>query len=530
MILGDPATTARSDGANSVTIDDIFRQHAKRRPDALALIDAVNREAFTDGTPHRLTYAAADRIVSAIAGRLGQMGLPTDSVVAIQLPNIAETILTTLAVWRAGMIAATLPLLCRRTDAVTALARIGAKALITCGRVGAFNHSQFAMTVGADVFSIRYVCGFGANLPDGVVSFEDLLATDPPPDAAAPPDRAPRYNAAAHLAAITFDVNTSGIVPVARSHAELLAGGLAVLLESGLPQDAKILSTMVPSSFAGIGLTLVPWALCGGTLVLHHPFDAATLGDQARDEQCTTLILPGPVAFRFAQAGASAGQRPVSVIAAWRAPERLATSAAWRHADTQLIDVAIFGEAGFVPARRGESGKPDALPAGAILAPRGSGDGVTVAELIRTDAGTVALRGPMVPHHAFPPGIETSGLPCFEIDRESLVDTGYTCRLDATTAAIIVTGPPSGIVGVGGYRFPLQDLQGIVAEVDGGATIAALPDPLTGQRLIGTTTDRDTMRAALNRAGVNPLVAAAFRDRNGLTASQPDSPMALTGR
>jgi hypothetical protein len=529
MILGDPATAAHANGANSVTIDDIFRRHARRRPDALALIDAVNRAAFTDGRPHRLTYAAADRIVSAIAGRLGEMGLPTDSVVAVQLPNIAENILTTLAVWRAGMIAATLPLLCRRNDAVTALARIGAKALITCGRVGAFNHAQFAMTVGAEVFSIRYVCGFGANLPDGVVSFADLLATEPP-DAAAPPDRARRHNAAAHLAAITFDVSASGIVPVARSHAELLAGGVAVLLESGLPQDAKILSTMVPSSFAGIGLTLVPWALCGGTLALHHPFDATAFGDQARDPQCSTVILPGPVAFRLAAAGAFASQRPASVIAAWRAPDRLPSSAAWRQADTDLIDVAIFGEAGFTPARRGASGKPDALPAGAIVAPRGSADGVAVAELIRTDSGTVALRGPMVPRHAFPPGIEASGLPCFKIDPEGLVDTGYTCRLDSTTAAIVVTGPPAGIVSVGGYRFPLTDLQDVVAQVGHGATIAALPDPLTGQRLIGNTGDRDTMQAALNLVGVNPLVAAAFRQRSGLTTILPDSRVALTGR
>ena len=177
MILGDQATTsAASNNADSVTIDDIFRSHAQRRPDALALIDATNRETFTDGKPHRLTYAAADRVVSAIADRLHQMGLPTDSVIAIQLPNVVENILVTLAIWRAGMIAATLPLLCRRTDAVAALARIGAKALITCGRVGAFDHGRLAMTVGADVFSIRYIAGFGESPPDGMVSFEDLFA------------------------------------------------------------------------------------------------------------------------------------------------------------------------------------------------------------------------------------------------------------------------------------------------------------------------------------------------------------------
>jgi AMP-binding enzyme len=529
MILGAPAAAvAQSDGAHSVTIDDIFRGHARSRPDALALIDAANRETFTDRTPHRLTYSDADRIVTAIAARLRQMGLPADSVIGIQLPNIAENILATLGIWRAGMIAAALPLLCRRTDAVAALARIGAKALITCGRVGAFNHGQFAMTVGADVFSIRYVCGFGNHLPDGMVSFEDLCAAEI--DAAAPADRERRSNASAHIAVITFDVGEGGIVPVARSHVELLAGGLAVLLESGLAQDANILSTIVPSSFAGICLTLLPWALCGGTLVLHHPFDAGTLSRQARDERCTTLILPGQVAFRLAAADAFAVQGPASVIAAWRAPERLATSPAWRESAITLVDVAIFGETGLAPARRGPGGKPRPMRAGSILAPCGSADGVVVAELMRTDAGTVALRGPMVPQHSFPPGIEASGLAYFKIGPGGAADSGYTCRVDSVTDAIVVTGPPSGMVSVGGYRFPLHDLREIVNRVDSSATIAALPDPLIGQRLIGNAADRETMQAALNLVGVNPLIVAAFGDRSGLTAPLLDSSVALTGR
>jgi AMP-binding enzyme len=531
MILGVPAAAAaQSDGAHSVTIDDIFRGQARRRPDALALIDAANRETFTDRPPHRLTYAQADRIVAAIAARLRQMGLPTDSVIGIQLPNIAENILATLGIWRAGMIVAALPLLCRRTDAVAALARIGAKALITCGRVGAFNHGQFAMTVGADVFSIRYVCGFGNDLPDGMVWFEDLFATEV--DAAPPADRERRSNAAAHIAVITFDVGEGGIVPVARSHAELLAGGLAVLLESGLAQDANILSTIVPSSFAGICLTLLPWALCGGTLILHHPFDAGTLSRQARDERCTTLILPGPIAFRLAAADAFAVQGPACVIAAWRAPERLATSPAWRESEIAFVDVPIFGEAGLAPARRDPGGKPSPMRAGPILAPCGSADGVVVAELTRTDAGTVALRGPMVPHQSFPPGIEVSGLPYFKIGPGGEADSGYgyTCRVDSVTEAIVVTGPPSGLISVGGYRFPLHDLQEIVNRVDSGATVAALPDPLVGQRLIGNAADRDTMQAALNLVGVNPLIVAAFRDRSDLTAPPLESSIALTGR
>jgi hypothetical protein len=124
----------------------------------------------------------------------------------------------------------------------------------------------------------------------------------------------------------------------------------------------------------------------------------------------------------------------------------------------------------------------------------------------------------MVPRHAFPPGIERSGLPHFKIDRFGLVDTGYVCRVDPVTKAMIVTGPPSGIVGVGGYRFPLHELEEAVGKIESTATLAALPDPLVGQRLVGEAVRRDVVQAALNAVGINPLVAAAFRDRGERSA------------
>jgi hypothetical protein len=519
MILGDATSAAAPpppppQGGSRITIDEIFRRVAQRRPEALALADAPNRKTFTDGAPRRLTFAQADRMVSAIAGRLRRMGLPTDAVVGIQLPNIVENILAVLGVMRAGMIAAPLPLLWRRADAVAALTRVGAKALITCGHVGDFNHCQFAMRVAAEVFSIRYVCGFGPDLPDGVVEFDDLLSAatlDPLP----PLDRERQSNPAAHLAVITFDAGESGVVPVARSHLELFAGGLGALLESRLVQDANIVSTLAPASFAGICLTLLPWLLSGGTLHLHHPFDPPVLVGQWRgDARCGALILPGPVAFRLAEAGVFSRTGPACVLAPWRAPERLGMSEAWRERDTALVDVSVFGEIGVVAARRGANGRPLPLPFGAIVAPRGSPGGVVVAEVTATPVGTLALRGPMVPHHTFPPGAEHGGMPHLIVGRAGLIDTRYTCRVDPVARTIAVSGPPAGIVGVGGYRFSLRDMQAVVDRVDAGATLATLPDPLVGQRLVGNAVDCFAVQAGLNAAGANPLLIAAFRDRS----------------
>lgn len=513
MILGDAISAAAAvpHPRNRLTIDAVFRRLAEQRADALALADPPNRESFTDATPRRLNFAEADRVVTAIAGRLRRMGLPTDAIVGVQLPNIVENILTLLGVLRAGMIVAPLPLLWRRADAVAALGRVGAKALITCGHVGGFDHGGLALHVAAEVFSIRYVCGFGSDLPDGVVPFDDLVAAEtlePIP----PLERERRNNAAAHVAAVTFDVGDGGIVPVARSHPELLAAGLAVLLESRLPRGVGILAALPPSSFAGISLTLLPWLLNGGTLVLHHAFDPDIFAAQRQSDRCGALILPAPAAFSLAESGAFAADSPACAIAAWRSPERLAVSPIWREPGAALVDISIFGEAALVPSRRGADGAPSALRLGPAMAPRDGAPGVTVAELIRTGAGTLAVRGPMVPHHSFPPGIERSGLPYFQVGHRGVVDTGYACRIDSGNA-LTVTEAPAGIASVGGYRFPLRALREIVRRVDGDATLTALPDAVLGQRLIGDAVMRDTMRVALDAAGVNPIVAAAFCDR-----------------
>jgi hypothetical protein len=511
MILGrspsEPAEPAAETRSERATLDDLFRRAVNRRPDAMALVDPPNRTDFTDGSPQRLTYAEADRIVSAIAGRLHQIGLPTDAIIALQLPNTVERVLALLGVLRAGMIAAPLPLLWRRAEAAPALSRLGAKALITTTRIGDTDHGELAMTIAAEVFPIRHVCAFGERVPDGLVAMDDLLriAPDPMP----PLER--DLNPAAHVACVTWDVTADGLVPVARNHIALLAGGLAVLLESRMAEDAVIMSALAPGSFADLAATLVPWLLTGGTLLLQQPFDPAAFAAQYRDQRVDSVVLPGPLVPRLVGAGWPDGRGPQSILSVWRAPERVARSPAWRDPSTVMIDVHAFGETALFAARRGADGRPAPIRLGTITAPQDEPGALPVVDIVRSEAGTVALRGPMVPQFPFPPGAERGDAPYFAMGDNGFVDTGYTCRLDR--AALVVTGPPPGVVSVGGYRFALRDLQALVAQVEDGSTLAALPDTLGGQRLAGSAADREAMQRALIALGANPLLVAAFRDR-----------------
>jgi non-ribosomal peptide synthetase component F len=379
MILGDPDTTAAG-----ATLDELFRRAGVHSPDAVALVDPPNKESFADGAPRELTFAEADRLISATAARLHALGLRADAVVALQLPNTVEGVIALLGVLRAGMIAAPLPLLWRQREIVAAFRGLGVKAMITQGAALA----RTATLAAVELFPIRHVCAFGRALPDGVVPLDDLFAGRVPAGMHAAARPGP---AAAHVALVTFDVTADGVTPVARNHVQLAAGGRAVFLEAGLAQQGTILSTIPPSSFTGIALTVLPWLLADGALALHHGGDPRVLAAQIAERADAALVLPGPALGPLAAAGKLGVDK---IVALWRAPERLAADAVWRGAAT-LIDVASFGEIGLLAACRSTDGRPAPLPLGQAGAS---------AEASRTPTGTLALRGPMVPAHSFPPG------------------------------------------------------------------------------------------------------------------------------
>ncbi len=489
VILGRNSREAEPEPV-SPTLDALFRRAAAKRPEALALIDPPNRADVTGGTPRRLSYAQADHAIAAMAAQLRALGLQVDDLVGLQMPNTVESMLALLAIGRAGLIAVPLPLLWRRADAANALRRLSVKAMIAATRAGTTDHAALAMAIAADVFPIKHVLGFGAAPPDGMIALDESSAD-------AVPAEAP-YDRGEHVAAVTWDVAPDGLVPVARSHAELIAGGIAAIRAGAIGAEAAILTSIMSGSFAGIATGLVPWLITGGRLHLHHPYDAAVFADQIDVEACDTVVVPGAMAAMLAEAGLPS--RVESMLALWRSPERQQHAPPWRSQSCLLADIRSFGETGFVAARRTADGKP------VRTIPEGT-------EAKQTGAGTIALRGPMVPRHPFPPGSENLPLPHIEAAADGFVNTGYTSRRDAASEELTVTGPPPGLVHVGGYRFAALALQDIVSKADSLATIAALPDALAGHRLAGAAPDAAAVQQELEETGINPLISVAFQPR-----------------
>ena len=490
----------------SPTLDGLFRRILARQPDALALVDPLNKQRITGQPPKRLTFAQADRAITALSAHFIEAGLPNNSVIAVQLPNTVEMMLTVLAAHRAGLVVALLPLLWRQAEVTVALNRTGARAIVTAERIDGVVHADLAMNAAAEAFSIRHVCGFGHDLPEGMASLDQAMSAESITSRAVTQD-------GRRAAIISFDVTSEGFRAVPRTHLNLIAGGLALSLESDLPQGATVMSAFAPSSFAGLTASLVVWLLSGGTLALHHPFDGDVLEQQINETSCNTLIAPAQLALRLAETDMASrlpGLR--HVVGLWRAPEQVVSSSEWTSAKTALTDVYLFGEAGLFAARRRADGLPLPILPGPHGSPRDVPGSSISGEIFLTPKGTLALRGPMVsvaPYAPAPPPGDSLMAP----PPRDFVDTDYAARLDRTTGAICITAPPSGIMAVGGYRFLSQDLQEWARRLGQGALLTALPDRLSGHRLAGRAQENARAREALTELGLNPLMVEAFRDR-----------------
>src|SRR5947209_6761139 len=288
-----------------------------RQPHATALLDPLNKFRVTGHEPRRMSYAEADTAIEALSAHFVEAGLPANSVIAVQLPNTIEFVLTVLAAHRAGLVVALLPQLWRQAELTVALNRTGARAVVTMSRIDGVSHADLAMNAAVEAFSIRHVCGFGNDLPEGMACLDDVMAGAPTAVASATQD-------GRRAAIISFDVTTDGFRAVPRTHLHLIAGGLAIFLESGPPQAATILSAFAPSSFAGLTSSLVIWLLSGGALALHHPFDADVLGQQIDEQACDVLVAPAPLALRLSESGMLSRMAALRhVLGLWRAPEQV---------------------------------------------------------------------------------------------------------------------------------------------------------------------------------------------------------------
>jgi len=124
-----------------------------------------------------------------------------------------------------------------------------------------------------------------------------------------------------------------------------------------------------------------------------------------------------------------------------------------------------------------------------VTAPRGAPGALSCREFVRTAAGTLAVRGPLVPKFGLPFEIDVAAKPAFAVDADGFADTGYPCTVDPADArAHHHRRPPASSAS----RLPFAELP----------LWGSRRSPMgwVGHRLSGTATDAERMREELASA------------------------------
>lgn len=250
--------------------EGLLRRRAEQRPGVTALADPSNLRALGFGEPRSFSYREADSAVDALASFFVELGLLPGDTITVQLPNLAMTPLTLLAAWRAGLTVAALPMLWQEHEIGMVCEAVAPKALIGVSHFEGEHCAERLCAIAASQLSVRFVLGFGPELPDGVASLDDALAAG---------RSGPRYsgaNVGRGPAMINFTARAGlPLLPVIRREEELLAQGAMTVLALALDRKDVILNSYPFTGIVGLSLGLMPWLISGSTLVQHQPFDYA---------------------------------------------------------------------------------------------------------------------------------------------------------------------------------------------------------------------------------------------------------------
>lgn len=484
----------------------LLRRAARVRGGAPALWDATNRPQVAGGVARRLSWSQVDAAVDQLAARISMLDLPNDTIIATHFSTGVDGVLATLAIHRAGLIAAPVPLGWGQREIIAYLRRLGARAILTTGRAGPIDCADMMRHVAAEVFAIRAVMSLGEPRLDGVLALDDAFDGEPLHYAT------PSLNedAADRVALVTADVDADGARPVARSSNDLVAFALPGLL-AGAPDEAAVTAgVMSIDTAAGFALQVVPWLMSQSRLVLHPPFAPRVFREAIVADGATHVVLP---AIALAAVHGLERARLVHVLALARRPSDLSLALAARLDGVTIDAFFLAGETGLCPIRAGAGG-PTLLVGDHRFATQASNAPVLVSVSV-SPRGTLALSGAMTPSTRWASASLGAGP----------IDTGIPVKRVEGGADLTITGEEIGVAMIGGRRFAEADIRAAYDEAGGGVGPVLRIDPVLGRRVAGVSGNGRGvvgLAARLADTGVTSLaVPGATRHGGQITVETP---------
>jgi len=462
----------------AITAEGLLRRRAQQKPDAPALSDPPNRQMLTATAPRALTYGEADAAVDALAAFFVELGLERGDRIVLQLPNFIEAPLALLGAWRAGLTVAAVPMLWRSLELARVCDALEPKALLGISQFTKDTPAETLRDVAATRLSVRFVLGFGRDLPDGVASLDEVIAAG----RLSRDTVKPRAHSGPAL--ITFTARADApLVPLFRYEDEILAQGAMVVLSLGLDRSDVILNAYPLTGPVGVALGLAPWLIGGAALVQHHPFDYGIFVRQILTSEATVTALPSTI---LAELGADGLLRDPQcklrrIGRVWSPAELADPRAPLNHMAAENLSRPVFdlyplGDLASLVLRPAPIADRAALPLGPVhLGEDGGGTVFVETKLAADDPHALLLRGPVVPQGR-------SNGPVAR-DDDGFVATGLWGQAEGTGHLRVKRDPE--LIHHGGFTLAASELDGLYQAYPGflDAACFVLPDPIVGDRI-----------------------------------------------
>lgn len=440
--------TVPGNDAVPISISDLVRRTARRKPDATALVDGV----------HRLTWAELDARATSAALALREAGLEDGDRVVLQLGTGLDFVALYLGAGRAGLITVPVNPAYTAPEVQHVLDDCGARLLVTPETVprGASGDDPLRDRTGEDVAVLLYTSGT-SGLPKGaMLSSRALLAN---------------------------------LAQVAAVHPPLVTGEDVVFLPLPLFH--------VFGLNTGLGMALFAEA----TTVLAERFDAAqSLAIMATHR--ATVVVGAPGMFAQWAGGHNLDAAFASVRYALSGSAPLPVTLAREYA---ARGITLYEGYGLTEAAPGvtlnRSGKPGSIGASlpGVEVELRDQDGSLVTE--DDDPGEVVVRGPNLFSGYWPSGGDGP-------DADGWFATGDIAVRD-DDGDLYLIGHSSELVLVNGFNVYPAEVESVLGDQPGVAEVAVVgaTDPNTGEAVVayvvpaaGAALDPEALVAAASRS------------------------------
>lgn len=452
-----------------ITLAAHVSRHAALQPDACAV---RMRESVID-------YRSLDRLARSVAAGLHRIGIGKGDVLAVQLPNSLEFIVTLLAASRIGAVTQTVHMPYRRAELGSLLEHSKACAFIGLSQFKDYSpvgtvlelRSQATASDG----SLRHVIAVG-DPPAGSHSWSALADAAPATDACADDIDAP------YVLLYTSGTTTSpkGILTSAR---RFVGNAGQAVVELKYSASDVVLSA---APFTHLyGLFVLQCALVAGASVSLLPaFSPADLIDTMRRDQ-PTVVFAGPAHFKplidqsLMQPHEFACTRLVC-LSGTTVPPALA-----RAVESRLPAGVVIQLWGMSELQAGSYGRPDDS---ASIRHETAGRAAPEIQLrvvdddsrplARGKEGRLQVQGPSVFGGYLNNAAESQA--CL---KDGWFDTGDTAVL-REDHGLVITGRVKELINRGGIKFNPVDVEALLDAVPGvgRCILAPMPDPVLGER------------------------------------------------